>query len=389
MARKIKRGTRIYRGRRKSKAQTALRIVVAVVVLALLVVVGYSAGKPIMEYLQNRGSSQPSGSSWEPPAVTTAPPVVETTAQEPEPPAATSGTALELPVAALTDEAALKSAVQGAKAQGYGNVIVTLKDDTGMLLYGSGVETAIAAGAVTPGTLDAPAIASLIRAEGLNPVARIWTLKDHIAPRHDKALGYFITSSGSAWFDNKASAGGKPWLSPLATEGRGYLSSIAVELADAGFAQILYSGVSYPAFRNSDLNYIGDAVKSATRYTALLALVNEGRQAVTAKSSDVLTEVSLRGALEGTEEVWKPTELGDATMVPIFDRSLAGITLADGTAVPAEVPAAARTLFEKLKASAGAVTLIPCVIGTDLSPEELSATLAALTDAGFATVYVR
>ena len=57
------------------------------------------------------------------------------------------------------------------------------------------------------------------------------------------------------WLDNKASAGGNPWLNPYAAEAVQYIGDLIDELHTAGFDQIVLENVQFPSSTSSKQDY--------------------------------------------------------------------------------------------------------------------------------------
>lgn len=95
--------------------------------------------------------------------------------------------------------------------------VVTLKDSAGNILYPS--QVAAAAGSVEGASLTRPLIASVLKENGLVPVAKLAAFRDPIAARTDRNMAIGYTGQAYLWLDNKASAGGN-LAQPLFRRGR-------------------------------------------------------------------------------------------------------------------------------------------------------------------------
>ena len=73
---------------------------------------------------------------------------------------------------------------------------------------------AAAAGSIEGASLDPALIASVLKENGLVPVAKLAAFRDPIAARTDRNMAIGYTGQAYLWLDNKASAGGSPWLNP-------------------------------------------------------------------------------------------------------------------------------------------------------------------------------
>ena len=143
----------------------------------------------------------------------------------------------EVDVTTLTDEAAIRSAARQLKAQGMTYAILTLKDTAGQVYYAS--QTAVGAANAAPTQVELTSVASIFKEEGLVPVAALTTFRDPAGARADHALAIRYQGQEYLWLDNKASAGGSPWLNPYAAETVQYIGDLIAEVHAAGFDQVL------------------------------------------------------------------------------------------------------------------------------------------------------
>lgn len=298
--------------RRKSKGRQALAIILTIVLAAALCVVGYGLGKPIMEYFQNRqNDTGDGGTAWTPPTYETgsggesyesAAADGETSAPEQD---GVQGAYL-LPANAAANATSLSAAVNAAKSQGYSAVAVTLKSDTGGFLYKSEIAGIKDSEAVT-GTLTAKQIYDTITEAGLEPQARINTLKDHTSPSYVDDIK-FVAVEGWGWLDNYADQGGKPWVSAFGSRTPQFVSSVVRELSNAGFKQIVLANTVFPAFRPADYGYLADINDSKKRSDALWSVVSACQEA--AGDAKLLIEMDAAELL-GTERLSTTAELAN------------------------------------------------------------------------------
>ena len=175
---------------------------------------------------------------------------------EPEP---TPGTAIvagswaEVDTKTLTDEAAIRAAAQQLAAQGTAYAVIPLKDDTGSVYYASTVPAA--AGSLAADPVDPALIASIFKECGVVPVARLAAFKDPMAARTVRTMAIRYTGQEYLWLDNKASAGGNPWLNPYSAEAVQYIGDLIAEVHSFGFDQVLLENVQFPNRANSKQDY--------------------------------------------------------------------------------------------------------------------------------------
>ena len=241
---------------------------IAVLVLAVLGI-GWLAAPHVLDWathtwytvVRNRDLSASSPAVSEAASSTAASEAAASSVAEPEPapePEPTPGTAIvagswaEVDVTTLTDEAAITAAAQQLAAQGAVYAVVPLKDTAGSLYYASQVPAA--AGSVAANPVDAAAIARVFKANGITPVA-LAAFRDPAGARADHAMAIRYKGQEYLWLDNKASAGGNPWLNPYAAEAVQYISDLIEEVHGMGFDQVLLKNVQFPSSTSSKQDY--------------------------------------------------------------------------------------------------------------------------------------
>lgn len=251
--------------RKKSTAKKVLATVLTVLAAAVLCVVGFGIGRPLMEYFQNKkdNTSSDSSSSWTPPESVTqeSAQTAETTdtqeqesqqtsQAEPEPQQETDALFLDEAVLEYYDTDSLKSTIASAKSSGYTAVCVTMKDDMGYVLYKTEIEGVKDSDAVK-GKLTAKQVCDTIKGMGMTPVARINTLKDHTSGIFVGG-NYLITGDMGAWHDAAPANGGKKWLDPFNANTVDYIAQMTAELSKAGFGRIVLANTIFPEFHPTD-----------------------------------------------------------------------------------------------------------------------------------------
>lgn len=297
---KVKHRKKNLYNKKKSKAKSVWAVVLTVLAAAVLCVVGYGLGRPLMDYIQaQKNNTSENSSAWTPPEPQTAEPQTttpaETTTSAPveETMPEEIGISYILPENAVLNSDSLKSAIAAAKNGGYDSVTVTLKSDMGKFLYKSGLEV-IKDGEIIEGALTAKQICSIIEQAGLIPAVRINTLKDHSSGTYLPNAKY-VLSDGWGWLDNTPERGGKSWLSPFSKETVDYLASIVDEVTQAGFKTVILANTVFPQFTSTDYSTflshlpIGDASK---RTEALWAVVSACTEAAEKNGASAVIELS-------------------------------------------------------------------------------------------------
>lgn len=83
------------------------------------------------------------------------------------------------------------------------------------------------------------------------PVAKLAAFRDPIAARTDRNMAIGYTGQAYLWLDNKASAGGNPWLNPYSDEGVQFIGDLIGEVQSMGFDHVLLENVQFPLPRTA------------------------------------------------------------------------------------------------------------------------------------------
>lgn len=343
--RKIKKTKPMFK-KKRSAAKTVLNAALIVILLLGIAFLGYSVGKPIVQFIRGRtnseADSQPASDTLEPePSGTESsetdepePTVSEPVEPEPEPEVGKRILAVNLPAEGIYDEY-LEKRIEFAAENGYYGVSVELLCDGGTVAYLTSNQLAASASAISErGITDLKAAAQKIIDAGLVPYARISALSDHLAS-WDKSLCYLFENSTSTWLDNSISNGGKPWISPFSNAAKDYIGGFVGEISDAGFAGIIAGELEFPPFRNSDLNYIGETVKNPLRYEALVGFSNSLSETLGAAKIYAI-EIDARDIVAGKAEILNAPDTLNCQKIYIkYDSEAIGLRLerSDGTEV--------------------------------------------------------
>lgn len=385
---KIKKSKINIYNKRKNKTRQTVSLIVTIVAACVLCVVGYGIGRPIVNYFNGRGTQSGSESSDNSTVSEVGSSVVSTeesvgtsstevVTSQPEP-VEKKTELFALPADATVSVEALNSALAAAKEAGYTAVLVTMKDDTGVLKYKSEVSRIKNTASINAGTLSAGQIAELIGKMGMTPAARISTLKDQIAP---SLFGSYTLANGTLWLDNTAEAGGKLWLNPFDDATAEYIAELVEELSAAGFKDIVCSNVMFPDFRGYDkdtwLKHL-DLRNSEKRCTALWNVTDKAQAAAAKNGAKLWVEMSGDNLIK-SEKSGYDAELGHNP-----DRLKTIPLIADYTASTdvSGVYENAKTFAEKIKTASNGAELVVMVKG--LKGAALTDAERAFDEAGLA-----
>ncbi|MCD8106974.1 MAG: hypothetical protein LUE20_03290 [Oscillospiraceae bacterium] len=394
MARKYKvkhKSKPMFKQKRK-KGNSVLGIIFMIILLAALVFVGYSVGKPIVEFFSGERSSptattEASTSETPETEATTAATseTTEATTAEPEPTAVTGSNIYYISYSSDTAdfESYVYSMVEYAASNGYSGVCVELIAEGGTITYASANTTATESGAVIAGSIsDLSDLVSTINDLGLSAYARISTLTDNIASTYDKTLAYMINGTDTRWYDDNTANGGKPWISPYSTTATEYIESLVSEISDAGFVGLIAGEIEFPPFRNSDIrNYFsGSDVASDTRYETLISFAETVYNSF-GSAKEFYIEVDAEDIITGDAEILTDTESLCTSVVYVNftpDNIGTRLTRSDGTEVSFEGLNTAylfRTVFNLVEEALDGtgITVIPKITGCEITDDLLDA----------------
>lgn len=315
-------GRKIYRNStnaKRKRVKKAIGIFVSILVLAILTFIGYSIAKPIYNYFSTESANQQQVSPWIPPVIDDPQENTETLDKNTETdiiePAETTlennnksindgFTAYQLPEDALTSQEKLNDYITRAKSQGYNALIVTMKSSGGKINYLSASEFAAKDENVVVGSLSAQQISDSIKSNNMFAVAALNLLEDNNRYGENRDGSYHNTD-GTTWLDNSVQKGGKPWLSPFENDTTSYAAFLVNEVTTAGFDAVIADGLKFPQFRNSDLNLLGDSVKSPERYKALINLAKITNSVTASRNTPAMISLNAADILNGKEEIFK------------------------------------------------------------------------------------
>lgn len=407
---KVKRTRNLYKPR-KSTGRKILEAMLLIIILGALVFVGYAAGKPLIEFFKNGGTSSPDNSisAWTPDPVLSSESdspseTTDSTAEPTTPPPvdAISENAITAPATALASKDALTKYLADAKSKGYSSVIFTLKDEAGILSYKSNVAAIKDDKTINAGKLTLADITGACETAKITPVARINTLKDSTTPTViTKSYGYVFADDSWAWLDAAAENGGKQWANPFLAPVPAHIANLTDEITKAGFKSIILANTIFPNFQAYDYTILSPDIKSPTRYTKLLAVVQAAENKAKANDSSVCTEISAKQLVEintaaylGTAEIFKAkTDLEKSTLVVVYNKKEMNnqmvITDKNTVKLDSDISKAITAVFKQVKSQTGNINIVPCVDSSGLTDKEISSAVKALEGLGYKNYFVK
>lgn len=403
-----RRNRRMFTRHRRS---TAASVLGTVALVGGLVVIGYCIAGPLFDHFSKEepaattpdssaaptqrslDSSDDTADGSDIAATTTAPAETETTIATTTTTAGISVngqdfTAHFLDVEALDSLTALNHSLADIPAGE--SVVLPLKVEGGALRYASTLEKAAACGAVQ-GELTLETISDALAAHALTAIAEVSLLSDNLYPAYDYDANYFFGDGSGRWLDNTPEKDGKPWLSPFSDNAVAYLDDITDELTANGFHFVLCKDVAFPPFYDTDLDHIGELVKSTeSRRKALSGLLNRLQKTAQENGGSVMLAFSLYDALNRDVEALEPILLDVPNAMVTIDMNsfrssfwhdnerlcLSGKSVTEilGTILP---------IAENLT---GEMAVVPCLREASLSAAERTEAADALRAMGYTRI---
>ncbi len=283
-------GRKIYRQKKPFERfrvfwDNTTAVISTLLMVAVLGFVGYSAGAPILKFLQQKEIlSKPEQETSDVSSVPDNPEISndendhstdvhaqvidETEIPETEPP---TEPPMEIPEIRgwllETSDLATEQALQDALAaipEHITHVMLPLKVSGGDIYYATNSGSPNAVKAAVP----LSTICQTVAERGFEPVAVLNLLEDSIYSAKNPDAGYLL-DNGEFWKD----AFGNSYLSPFSTLTVNYLSGLAAEVEQSGFTQMICEGLVFPQFQERELSHLDARCSASDRYTALVDVV--------------------------------------------------------------------------------------------------------------------
>lgn len=188
-------------------------------------------------------------------------------------------------------------------------LVLEMKTPEGVLSWASASE--IAQGYGVNGQADLQEMASALKDKGYYLVAELNCCRDTLLAKRSPSLS-LKNAADEPYTDER---GG--WLDPYGMDMRNYLLSLMEELADAGFDEILLSGLSFP-LNDGVVSYAQDRIGASTPRAAVSGLaVWLARNAPEGVTVSVMLE---KNALYGTGKPDKESPQDAELFTRVFDR---------------------------------------------------------------------
>lgn len=311
------RGYHSYRGR-TPKSRIVLAVILVVIILAAVLFMVFEQFVVYDETGHARLDLP--WQTEEAPPEEQQPDNVEIAVEKPE---HTETKTLQLSAAPLTD---WNGAAAQAAAAGCNSVAVTVKDASGHVYFDSALPAA--SGAIRTESTTAAALTAMTASDTYT-IARLSCLLDPIAAKADVEGMGLKNTGGYIFYDGNNGN----WLDPSKPAARQYLCTLAAELAQQGFDEILLTDVGYPTVGKLDkIDYNG-----ADRAASIRLFLEELRSALGEYGVAVSIELPPEVITSGADDT---AGLVLSDIAPLVDRVYAVTTVDQIPALEAAVSAA-------------------------------------------------
>ena len=387
-----RRGPSVFR---KGNGKKILKYLGYGVLAAVVIASGYF----LPQMIKNSGPDSSSASSSSAATQTTTPSdsSQQTTTTTAPPVVTGEGTlrAFYLPLAQLTDTAALQPKLEQAAAAGFNAVVFDLKDATGNLHYVSATPLAVQSKAITADAVSIDklkAALDFLKEKGFTAIPRLYAFEDHTAPFALESAKITLKEYPTyTWLDNSKEKGGKPWLNPYSVDAHAYITELAKELSNTGFTVLMLDGVQFPN-QTSQAYYGESALTSLSQSDVLKKFITDLSAAVGDHCRVLQTMPGLSAFREATDAFGgNPVTFGSDTVCPVLMPSTLGSKLSVGETTvsdPASSP------YDAVRLAATQVNLrlelidrqtrpilMPWLQGYDYSSAQMLQQIQAITEA--------
>ena len=281
---KIKRNNSIS-GKRRQRNVVVKKVLSLIFAAGALFAIGFLGAPAVVEMANNMSKPKPQNTP-SPTPVVTAPPVE--TQPTTNPSDIQIDTTKEKFVYGLADQSALysedafKAAVDTLKAKGVDNVVVTLKDQQGLVWFDT--QTEIGQKAKSSTLADVKRLAEICEEKDVAFTVQLYVFQDRITPTINRDTAVKYKGTDMNWLDSSKELGGKPWANPASSVMQEYIFALVKELVDMGAKDFIFSGVQLPTGYSLEMRDFG--VSDAQLQAQLQGFINTLSSKVAAKGGE-------------------------------------------------------------------------------------------------------
>ncbi len=178
----------------------------------------------------------------------------------------------------IASPSAFNTVMTPLASSGVTAVVVDLKDESGKVLFDSGIPLAASAGAGNDKRIpNLPNLLKTFQDKKLYTIARIVCFQDPVLTDLKPEWTLMNRATGKPWTD----AGGFNWINPYQREAWDYYLGLAEEAARAGFDEVQFAGLNFPFVgKLTDIDYRlpeGKTSNANTRMEAITGFLKAAR----------------------------------------------------------------------------------------------------------------
>lgn len=248
----------IYTSRHRRRGPSVFKVVLAVIVMAALVFLGYSIIDPLKALFSGKLTSSATNSSSAVSSQTSVTSSESSSSEVSENDVQIHGA--YLPKSYLSNSDLLDKFIEQAKSSGINLAVIDLKAEDGIVNYDTSLQQIKGTEAVAQNAPDAAKAAKALSDAGITPAARICAFKDPVAPTVMRGSGVMYKGNHSYnWLDPT----NKRWLNPYSDIAQKYIEDLCNEAVSLGYKEIFIDYLTFPTSGNPDSNgYYGENMPS-------------------------------------------------------------------------------------------------------------------------------
>lgn len=244
---------------------SAKRIVPFVACAALVVLLGFFLGKPVVNFISGIGgedsSSQTPISGEVHRDSSSAPSDTQSSSQRSSeiaiPPVQDAKNRVYYYAApsALSTEGGMDAVIKRMKERGATHLVFDVKNREGYVHYDS--QNRYASQLKADVQIDIELLSDKLAANGLTAVGRMYTFMDKMISTVERSTAVMYRGTDTRWLDTSAALGGKSWANPASKIMQEYILALTDEVMSKGVKEIIFAGFSTPTGYSLDKRDFG------------------------------------------------------------------------------------------------------------------------------------
>lgn len=193
-----------------------------------------------------------------------------------------------IPASSLTAEG-INSIISMKKDSGINTIVINMKNEDGLLYYQSQNDIAKKYNLISENAVEIQSVLEKLQNAGIYTIAKISCFKDNTLPKRQYLYSVPL-AGGGMWWNTFC------WINPYYQPGLDYLYSIANELSDYGFDEIMLDEVKFPDSGRLELLDYGEALQTKAKPEALTDFINTMYDKIHSKGKKLSLSIPAIGA---------------------------------------------------------------------------------------------